>query len=78
MSFATALAAQKQTTVGGNCTVTLWRDMLTETDRKDFDAALITTIATSAIFRAMKETGYQYGDGAVSRHRRKECRCELR
>lgn len=75
MDFNDALA-KEISHLGPACSVRLWREGLSKSNREQFDAALKSASPTAVIHRAMKALGYKHGDGSVARHRRGECSCD--
>lgn len=62
------------------CSVGLWRDKQTPVDQREFDEAIAAprhVVTAVAIHRTMRGMGYLQDVGSVTRHRRKDCLCDI-
>lgn len=73
MSLKDALEVAEPGRHGPKCSVCQLLAELPQGDRVALQQALESSLAESAIFRAIKSEGFYVGKGAVGRHRRGDC-----
>lgn len=78
MSFNDHLAQAERVRASNVCTVVLWRDTLSDQDQTEFDTAMASDVTHSALYRAMRSSGFDKALSALQRHRTGGCTCGLR
>jgi len=73
MSLADRLASEVDGKPGPKCTVCRIIVGMSDEDREALEAALASTMQTSAISRALNGEGYEVRQASVGRHRRGDC-----
>ena len=73
MSLADRLAQQVDGKPGPQCTLCRIIVGMSDEDREALEAAMASTMQTSAISRALNDEGYEIRQASVGRHRRGDC-----
>lgn len=73
MSLKDALEVAEPGRTGPKCSVCVLLSELPMEDRMALEEALASSLAESAIFRAIRSEGFYVGKGSIGRHRRGDC-----
>jgi hypothetical protein len=60
---------------GPDCGVGKTLERMKPTERSEFEAALVSPYASTALARVLERNGYHLKPDAIQRHRRRECLC---